>query len=119
MPANSFSKLEGYGLFIMLVAPSSLATNLNNRIQARGATLDSINAYFLASLAGAPYSLAGKIDITKFQGLWTDSSGNLAAALDQNPADVLRALVGTAFDYTDPPCPDDATQQLIWAQLLK
>ena len=119
MPANSFSKLEGYGLFIMLVAPSKLAQDLNTQIQAGGATIDSINTYFLNSLAGAPYNLAGKIDITKFQALWTDNTGNLAAALDQDPFAVMGKLVGTNFDYTDPPFPDEATQQLIWAQLLK
>jgi hypothetical protein len=118
MPANTFTNFEGYGLFVLLVAPSAFASNLNKQIKADGATIATVNAYFLNTLSGAPYNLGGKINITKFQALWTDVFGDLALQLDQSPVDVLGALT-PSVPYTDPPCPIDADQQLIWAQMHK
>ena len=115
MPANTFSQLEAYGLFILLAAPSKFSTDLNNQIQADGATIDSVNTAFLNALSGDPFHLDGKVDVTKFQALWTNVFGNLALHLDQTPAKVL----ATVTPYTDPPCPKDADQRLIWAQLHK
>jgi hypothetical protein len=117
MATNSYSKMEGYGLYFMLVSPSKFANDLNSYIET-AKSIDDVNKYFLNALQQLGFN--GNVDVTKYQTLWTDAAGNLATGLDQNPDDVIPAVAGIAFDYTDPPCPPDGDTMLaIFTQLRK